>query len=87
MWRCAEGSSPLPLSVAEVKSETSRGESSPVKSQASSDGAEGTEASSSGATAVQEGQPGGESVCSHPAPAHRPRCGVVWRLGYVCDVV
>ena len=59
MWRHAE-CCPLPLPVAEVKSDTSRGESSPVKSQASSDGAEGTEASSSGATAAQEGQPGGE---------------------------
>lgn len=77
MWRCAEGSSPLPLSVAEVKSETSRGESSPVKSQASSDGAEGTEASSSGATAVQEGQPGGESVGSHPSAHPRQVWGGV----------
>ena len=42
---------------AEVTSETIRGEASPVKSQASSDEAEGTATSPSGATAAQEGQP------------------------------
>ena len=41
-----------------MTSETSRGGTYPVKSQAPSDEAEGTATSPSGATAAQEGQPG-----------------------------
>ena len=44
---------------AEVATDSSREEAYPGDSQASSDGAEYTETSSGGATAVQEDQPGG----------------------------